>query len=63
MKRLLTTCLLGISVLILDAQNITDKRLASLDTAFERVLKTWNAPGFAVAVVEKNKVIYAKGSA
>ncbi len=61
MKKLLTTCLLGISVLTLEAQNITDKRLASLDTAFARVLKTWNAPGFAVAVVEKNKVIYAKG--
>jgi CubicO group peptidase (beta-lactamase class C family) len=42
-------------------QTISDKRLASLDTAFERVLKTWNAAGFAVAVVEKNKVIYAKG--
>src|SRR3954469_23077619 len=38
-----------------------DKRLASLDTAFNRVLKTWKAAGFAVAVVEKNKVIYAKG--
>ncbi len=43
------------------AQTVTDKRLSSLDTAFQRVLKTWNASGFAVAVVEKNKVIYAKG--
>jgi len=34
---------------------------ASLDTAFARVLKDWHAAGFAVAVVEKNKVIYAKG--
>ena len=25
------------------------------------MLKTWNASGFAVAVVEKNKIIYAKG--
>jgi CubicO group peptidase (beta-lactamase class C family) len=40
---------------------IFDKRLASLDSAFERVLKTWKAAGFAVAVVEKNRIIYAKG--
>ncbi len=36
-------------------------RFAGLDTAFSRVLKEWKAPGFAVAVVEKDKVIYAKG--
>lgn len=36
-------------------------RFAGLDTAFERVLKDQLAAGFAVAVVEKNKVIYAKG--
>ena len=39
----------------------TDKRFAGLDTAFARVLKEWKAPGFAVAVVEKDKVVYAKG--
>lgn len=38
-----------------------DKRLAGLDTTFARVLKEWNAAGFAVAVVEKNRVIWAKG--
>ena len=36
-------------------------RFAGLDTAFERVLKDWHAAGFAVAVVEKDKVVYAKG--
>ncbi|MBV9989579.1 MAG: serine hydrolase [Chitinophagaceae bacterium] len=36
-------------------------RFAGLDTAFERVLKDWNAAGFAVAVVEKDKIVYAKG--
>src|SRR6202011_2957056 len=34
---------------------------AGLDTAFARVLKDWHAAGFAVAVVEKNKVVYSKG--
>jgi CubicO group peptidase (beta-lactamase class C family) len=43
------------------SQTNSDKRLASLDTAFASVLKTWKAAGFAVAVVEKNKIIYAKG--
>ncbi|MBC8985136.1 serine hydrolase [Pedobacter sp. N36a] len=38
-----------------------DSRFNGLDTAFQHVLKTWNAAGFAVAVVQKNKVIYAKG--
>jgi CubicO group peptidase (beta-lactamase class C family) len=38
-----------------------DKRFTGLDTAFARVLKDWHAAGFAVAVVEKNKVVYAKG--
>ena len=36
-------------------------RFAGLDTTFEKVLKDWHAAGFAVAVVEKNKVVYAKG--
>lgn len=43
------------------AQSKKDNRFAGLDTAFSRVLKEWKAPGFAVAVVEKNKVVYAKG--
>ncbi|MDP4261344.1 MAG: serine hydrolase [Bacteroidota bacterium] len=41
--------------------SISDKRLKDLDSAFARVLKEWHAAGFAVAVVEKNRVIYAKG--
>lgn len=49
------------SVSSFSQETISDKRLASLDSAFERVLKTWKAAGFAVAVVEKNKIIYAKG--
>ncbi|HVM88228.1 MAG TPA: serine hydrolase [Puia sp.] len=38
-----------------------ENRFNGLDTAFARVLKDWHAAGFAVAVVEKNKVVYAKG--
>lgn len=38
-----------------------DKRFNGLDTTFSRVLKEWKAAGFAVAVIEKDKVVYAKG--
>jgi len=38
-----------------------DPRFKGLDTVFARVLKTWHAAGFAVAVIEKNKVVYAQG--
>lgn len=42
-------------------KSAANKRFDGLDTAFARVLKDWHAAGFAVAVVEKNKVVYAKG--
>lgn len=35
--------------------------LAGIDTTLERILKERKAAGFAVAVVDKNKIIYAKG--
>ncbi|HYE53475.1 MAG TPA: serine hydrolase domain-containing protein, partial [Chitinophagaceae bacterium] len=38
-----------------------DKRLQGIDTFVNRVLKDWHAAGCAVAVVEKNKIIFAKG--
>ena len=37
------------------------KRLKGVDKELKEVLETWKAAGFAVAVVEKNKIIYAKG--
>ena len=39
-----------------------DKRFAGLDTTFNRILKDWKAVGFAVAVVEKNKIVYSRGA-
>ena len=63
MKKLLLT-LSVFTVLITNAQEknqIADKRFAGLDTAFARVLSVWKGPGFAVVVVEKNKVVYANG--
>lgn len=43
------------------SQTTQQDRFAGLDTIFERVLKDHLAAGFAVAVVEKDKIIYAKG--
>ena len=39
----------------------TDKRLKGIEKQFNSVLETSKAPGFAVAIVEGDKVIYAKG--
>jgi CubicO group peptidase (beta-lactamase class C family) len=38
-----------------------DTRLKGLDTELQALLDTWKAAGFAVAVVEKDKIVYAKG--
>lgn len=60
MRKLFFACFMLLSFVTI-AQSKKDNRFAGLDTAFSRVLKEWKAPGFAVAVVEKNKVVYAKG--
>ncbi len=39
----------------------SDQRLAGLDAIFQSLLLDWKTPGFAVAIVEKNKILYAKG--
>ena len=39
----------------------SDDRLKGLDSELEKVLKSLDETGFAVAIVEKNKVLYAKG--
>jgi CubicO group peptidase (beta-lactamase class C family) len=38
-----------------------DQRLVGLDAKFQSLFVEWKTPGFAVAIVEKNKVVYAKG--
>ncbi|TCD00172.1 serine hydrolase [Pedobacter psychroterrae] len=63
MKRLLSL-LLSLASLNAVAQQkpaTADPRFNDLDTTMQRVIKNWNVAGFAVAVVEKNKVVYAKG--
>lgn len=62
MKKMLLLCC-GLLPALLWAQKAPapDKRLASLDASFEKILKDWKAPGFAVAVVHKDKIVYARG--
>ncbi len=43
------------------SNSTVNKRLAGVDAELQKVLETWKTPGFAVAVVEKNKIVYAKG--
>ncbi|MBS9525323.1 serine hydrolase [Litoribacter alkaliphilus] len=38
-----------------------DSRLEGIEAELEKVLDTWNAPGFSVVVVEKDQVVYSKG--
>lgn len=42
-------------------KSTVDRRLEGLDTALNRLLGDWHAAGFAVAVVEKDKIVYSKG--
>ncbi|TNV71673.1 hypothetical protein FGO68_gene11060 [Halteria grandinella] len=58
---LLLLCTISLQALAQKSTIKEDIRFRGLDTVFQRVLKTWHAAGFAVAVVHKNQVIYAKG--
>src|SRR5271170_7688254 len=61
MRKSITLLLVLATITCVGQKKSEDKRFAGLDTAFARVLKAWHAAGFAVAVVEKNKVIYTNG--
>ena len=66
MKKIITLLFLGICIFSFAQKKNKNNtyetdRFAGLDTTFAKVLKDWHAAGFAVAVVEKNKVVYAKG--
>jgi CubicO group peptidase (beta-lactamase class C family) len=39
----------------------SDTRLNGIDAKLQAILTDWKVAGFAVAVVEKNKILYAKG--
>jgi CubicO group peptidase (beta-lactamase class C family) len=41
--------------------SVADTRLQGLDDELQKVLTDWKAAGFALAVIEKDKIVYAKG--
>ena len=63
MRKILLYALTNLFVVAAFSQEskTNDKRIAELEPQFEKVLKDWKAVGFAVAVVNRNKVIYSKG--
>jgi CubicO group peptidase (beta-lactamase class C family) len=62
MKKLLTLFLTFISVAAsAQKKQAPDNRFAGIDEKLHAVLADWHVAGFAVAVVEKNKIVYAKG--
>ena len=65
MKVTLQHCLLGLLLLgsgRVHAQKLDVKqKLSGFDKTVEQMLKQWNVPGCGVAIVVKNKVVFAKG--
>ncbi|MBS1486063.1 MAG: serine hydrolase [Bacteroidetes bacterium] len=63
MRKLLVLLLIGHSLLAWSQKksNAADNRLAGIEEKLQTLLADWHAAGFAVAVVEKNKLVYAKG--
>lgn len=59
MKKILISLLTIISISSVFAQ--PDKRLKGLEKDLNKILEVTKAPGFAVAIVEGKKIIYAKG--
>jgi CubicO group peptidase (beta-lactamase class C family) len=53
--------LIGISFSFQAFSQKKDTRLANLDELLEKVRTEWGAPGFAVAVVERDKIVYSSG--
>ncbi len=64
MKKIISVALLICTIHISMAQNPgvkPDKRLKGIDKELEQMRKDWGAAGFAVAVVEKDRIIYSSG--
>ncbi|MBW0178390.1 serine hydrolase [Sediminibacterium sp.] len=60
MKQIITTMLMVCLSVAAKAQ-MNDTRLAGMDSMINRILKEWNVPGISISVVEKNKILMAKG--
>lgn len=64
MKKTLCSVVLLFLAISLSAQvkkEKADPRLSGIDLKLQALLSDWYTPGFAVAVVEKKKIVYARG--
>ncbi len=62
MRKLFATLFMCCTLLVSAQKNKQPvDRFAGIDAAMEQLLTTWHAAGFAVAVVEKDKIVFAKG--
>ncbi|MBS1506305.1 MAG: serine hydrolase [Bacteroidetes bacterium] len=62
MKKIITLFFAFIAVCAFSQKkNAPDNRLAGVDAKLQAILADWHVAGFAVAVVEKDKIVYAKG--
>ena len=58
----LSLCLVLTTGIYVNAQNINvDQKLIGIDDTINKILKDWNVPGFAVGIVIKDKLVFAKG--
>lgn len=53
--------LLSFASLIAQRQTTTPARLKEIDAYAAKAGKDWKVPGFAVAIVKDDKVVFAKG--
>lgn len=62
MRKFLTICMLLVTAITFAQKTKpTIDRFAGIDAEMEKLLTTWHVSGFAVAVVEKDKIVFAKG--
>jgi CubicO group peptidase (beta-lactamase class C family) len=60
MKQIITTILIVCLSMAVRSQT-NDARLTGIDSMINRIIKEWNVPGITISVVEKNKILMAKG--
>ncbi|MCS7036032.1 MAG: serine hydrolase [Saprospiraceae bacterium] len=57
----LTLCGIRAHLLAQKSLSAADPRLTGMDSVVQRVLNNWHAPGCAIAVVEKGRILFAGG--
>ena len=59
MHKIISIAVTVLTIISINGQN--DNRLNGVDKDLEAIMEATMAPGFAVAVVDKDKVVFARG--